>query len=82
MRKFLYIVILTVFSFFSKEMIAQPLNANAGPDENICVGDTVTLGGILSAIGGTGTYTYNWSNGSSSPRSSSFSSALMGRASA
>jgi PKD repeat protein len=61
MRKFLYIVILTVFSFLSKEIIAQPLNANAGSNQNICAGGSVTLGATPSATGGTVNYTYNWS---------------------
>ena len=43
--------------------VSQPTQvvADAGPDQTICSGATTTLGGIPTATGGTGAYTYAWS---------------------
>ena len=42
-------------------------SANAGAaNYNICLGDTVTIGGNPTASGGTGPFTYAWSNGTAS----------------
>jgi hypothetical protein len=53
---------------------SQPevLLAYAGSDVTLKKGQTFTLGGIIAATGGTGTYTYTWSpaNGLSSPSTS------------
>jgi len=38
-----------------------PLVANAGPDQYICLGDGVTIGGTPAAAGGTTPYSYSWS---------------------
>ncbi|MCB9235453.1 MAG: T9SS type A sorting domain-containing protein [Bacteroidia bacterium] len=40
---------------------AAQLNADAGADVIICLGDTGLLGGTPSGNGGTGAYTYSWS---------------------
>jgi hypothetical protein len=43
------------------KIIAQPLTANAGPDQNICDGaGGVTIGGAPTATFGTPPYTYSW----------------------
>ncbi len=36
------------------------LDANAGPDQNVCLGGTATLGGIPAAQFGAGGYSYQW----------------------
>jgi autotransporter-associated beta strand protein len=36
--------------------------ADAGADSNLCVGQSITLGGSPSAVGGNGTYTYSWTS--------------------
>jgi hypothetical protein len=43
--------------------IAQPnvLEANAGNDTIICIGETIILGDLTPANGGNGNYTFNWS---------------------
>lgn len=43
--------------------VNQPalLVADAGTPQNFCLGDSVTLGGNPSAVGGTASYTYAWS---------------------
>ena len=38
-----------------------PLTANAGPDQYICGGDAVIIGGSPAAAGGTTPYNYSWS---------------------
>jgi large repetitive protein len=41
-------------------------SANAGPDRNLCITQSTTLGGTpATASGGSGTYTYSWSPGGS-----------------
>ncbi|HRE97814.1 MAG TPA: PKD domain-containing protein, partial [Flavobacteriales bacterium] len=53
---------IAIFFLFSiPESFAQPLNANAGPNKNICSGASTTLGATPAATGGTGSYTYSWS---------------------
>ncbi|MBK7182384.1 MAG: hypothetical protein IPH89_05300 [Bacteroidetes bacterium] len=45
----------------ANKIIAQPLTANAGPDQNICDGaGGVTIGGAPTATFGTPPYTYSW----------------------
>jgi len=61
MKLIITFLFLIVFVSISGSAFAQPLNANAGPNENICAGGPVTLGATPSATGGTGSYTYNWS---------------------
>ncbi|MEM9858558.1 MAG: hypothetical protein AAF843_14450 [Bacteroidota bacterium] len=39
------------------------LVANAGVDQSVCAGESVTIGGNPSADGGDGNYSYSWSNG-------------------
>ena len=38
-----------------------PPIADAGPDQNVCLGSPVQLGGNPSAVSGTGPFTYTWS---------------------
>ena len=57
MRKFL---LLTFLIFYSMALSAQ-CTADAGPDQHICPGDTIVLGGNPTASGGAAPYTYNWS---------------------
>lgn len=48
---------------FTLTISEQPgilLDANAGPDKNVCLGATAVLGGIPAAQFGAGGYTYNW----------------------
>ncbi|MGQ3132284.1 MAG: choice-of-anchor L domain-containing protein, partial [Flavobacteriales bacterium] len=40
---------------------SQPMTANAGPDQGICAGASVTL--TASSTNGNGTITYTWNNG-------------------
>ncbi len=37
-----------------------PLTVNAGPDQYICAGEAVMIGGTPAAAGGTTPYTYSW----------------------
>jgi hypothetical protein len=39
-----------------------PVTVNAGPDQTICLGSSVTLGGSPTATGGTGNYSYHWTS--------------------
>jgi PKD repeat protein len=55
-----YLFFFFLLIFISQDVLSQPLNANAGPNENICANGPVTIGGSPSATGGTGTYTYSW----------------------
>lgn len=61
MKVVTFISVLIFFIVSANEAFAQPLNANAGPNESICAGGPVTIGGTPAATGGTGTYTYSWS---------------------
>jgi hypothetical protein len=40
--------------------VAGAPTADAGPDQEICPGDSVVIGGTPTASGGTSPYTYNW----------------------
>jgi len=43
-------------------VILSNLKANAGLDQQICKGDTADLGGLPTATGGAGGYTFAWTN--------------------
>jgi hypothetical protein len=42
---------------------AQPCSANAGQNQTICLGQSVTLGGNPTAVNGNPGVGYNWDNG-------------------
>jgi hypothetical protein len=42
--------------------IYAPVTTNAGPDQTICLGSSVSLGGSPTATGGTGNYSYHWTS--------------------
>ncbi len=59
--------ILTVTDLYSNTakdtmtvLVNSSLSANAGSDQAVCDGDSVTLGGSPAANGGTSPYTYSW----------------------
>ena len=56
-----FICIFTAICFSSFKILAQPLTANAGADQTICVFMSANLGGSPTASGGTAPYTYMWS---------------------
>lgn len=62
--------------------VSQPaaLVVSAGPDQSACTGDSVLLGGLPSAQGGSGSYTYNWQppTGVSDPTSANPAAAPSG----
>jgi PKD repeat protein len=47
-------------SFFFVNYSTSQINANAGLDELICIGNSVGLGGSPAASGGIGPYVYEW----------------------
>lgn len=49
------------FTLTVSEQLGVLLDANAGPDKNVCLGGTTVLGGIPAAQFGAGGYVYNWS---------------------
>ena len=52
--------------WFNLEIAEDPsqiVNVNAGPDQLICIGTAVQVGGIPAAVGGPPAYTYNWTPG-------------------
>ena len=56
------ISVVLLFSLFSLRVFSQPLTANAGYTQYpSCSQQTVQLGGLPAATGGTGNYTYSWS---------------------
>jgi large repetitive protein len=57
MYKFLLFAVLSLM--FSTSVRSQ-CTANAGSDQTVCAGQTIMLGGMPSATGGSGTYTYTW----------------------
>ncbi len=61
-----YILTVTdIYSNVAKDTMLVSVNstltANAGADQAVCSGDSVTLGGTPSANAGTSPYTYSWS---------------------
>jgi gliding motility-associated-like protein len=55
-------LLLFVFVYlFCIEATNAQLNANAGPDKELCPGSIATIGGAPSATGGLAPYTYSWS---------------------
>lgn len=57
--KIVYSLALVLF-FTSVKLIAQPLTVNAGPDQTICNGASIGIGGTPTADFGTPGYTYSW----------------------
>ena len=45
----------------TSHVLISDLSADAGADQSVCNGTSVTIGGANPASGGTGPYTYNWS---------------------
>jgi hypothetical protein len=54
-------LIAVLFQLFSIGLSAQ-CTINAGADITICSGQSITIGGVPTATGGSGTYTYDWTN--------------------
>lgn len=57
--KIVYSLALVLF-FTSVKLIAQPLVADGGPDQTICNGASIGIGGAPTANFGTPGYTYSW----------------------
>lgn len=53
--------IAVLFQLISISSFAQ-CTVNAGADITICSGQSITIGGVPTATGGSGTYTYDWTN--------------------
>jgi len=54
------------FTILDNNMLDIPeLIADAGPDTTICIDSSVTIGGSPAATGGSGSYFYDWTQGSS-----------------
>lgn len=54
-----YLLVVLILLFISDSAFAQ-LVANAGPDQNLCPGASITIGGSPAATGGLAPYTYHW----------------------
>lgn len=74
MKKILFAVTLLLFGFLSARAQtritfsanqANKLEAKSGNDTEIALGESVTLGTIPSASGGTAPYSYSWNDGNS-----------------
>ncbi len=63
-KLFNLVALIMLLCFLSAITKAQILVANAGNDQTICMGMSVTLGGTPTASGGIPPYTYLWSNSS------------------
>ena len=59
--KIKYLFCIVFFSLCILNIVAQPLSADAGPDQTVCPESSVILGGSPSATGGLPPYTYSWS---------------------
>lgn len=54
------VLLLAIFGMMLCTSVRSQCVANAGSDQTVCAGQTIMLGGMPSASGGSGNYTYAW----------------------
>jgi len=60
-QKILFISFVVLGFMFNNKSFSQPLTADAGTDQNMCLGGSAFIGGSPTANFGSAPYTYSWS---------------------